>query len=238
MGTTKQIPRTSRVEVEVAAPVDAVWQVLADVTRTGEWSHECQRVDLARRRYLGVVRRPLPRRQQVAGVPLEPDQRDHRARARPRHRLAHRPELAVPGQHRVAVHSRGLHRRHPDHADLRGRPGCGVVGVVDGADGAAAPRPERRPRCRPAPDRGGRAARVSSEAVGRARERCGQCGRTRTLRQVTQPSRFSNSETSTATTSRPRSRNIAAVRGAAELIRTVCSSSTTTWEPGSSGTAR
>jgi uncharacterized membrane protein len=44
VGTTKQIPRTSRVEVEVAAPVDAVWPVLADVTRTGEWSHECQRV--------------------------------------------------------------------------------------------------------------------------------------------------------------------------------------------------
>jgi uncharacterized membrane protein len=44
VGTTKQIPRTSRVQVEVAAPVHAVWQVLADVTRTGEWSHECQRV--------------------------------------------------------------------------------------------------------------------------------------------------------------------------------------------------
>ncbi len=44
MGTTKQIPRTSRVEVEVTAPVDAVWRVLTDVTRTGEWSHECRQV--------------------------------------------------------------------------------------------------------------------------------------------------------------------------------------------------
>ena len=44
MGTTKQIPRSSRVEVEVPAPVDAVWRVITDVTRTGEWSHECRRV--------------------------------------------------------------------------------------------------------------------------------------------------------------------------------------------------
>ena len=44
MGTTKQIPRGSRVEVEVPAPVDAVWRVITDVTRTGEWSHECRRV--------------------------------------------------------------------------------------------------------------------------------------------------------------------------------------------------
>lgn len=44
MGATKEIPRSSRVEVEVPAPVTAVWQVIADVTRTGEWSHECRQV--------------------------------------------------------------------------------------------------------------------------------------------------------------------------------------------------
>ena len=33
-----------RVEVIVAAPPDAVWPIIADVTRTGEWSHECHRV--------------------------------------------------------------------------------------------------------------------------------------------------------------------------------------------------
>jgi uncharacterized protein YndB with AHSA1/START domain len=33
-----------RVEVIVAAPVEAVWQVIADVTRTGQWSHECRHV--------------------------------------------------------------------------------------------------------------------------------------------------------------------------------------------------
>jgi hypothetical protein len=32
-----------RTEVVVDASVEAVWRVIADVTRTGEWSHECHR---------------------------------------------------------------------------------------------------------------------------------------------------------------------------------------------------
>jgi len=40
----KRLARTSQVEVDVDAPVDVVWRVVADVTRTGEWSHECHRV--------------------------------------------------------------------------------------------------------------------------------------------------------------------------------------------------
>jgi hypothetical protein len=35
------VQRTGRTEVVVAASPDAVWQVISDVTRTGEWSHEC-----------------------------------------------------------------------------------------------------------------------------------------------------------------------------------------------------
>ncbi|MEO6714176.1 MAG: SRPBCC family protein [Mycobacteriales bacterium] len=46
MTMAKELARDCRVEVEVAAPVDAVWRVVADVTRTGEWSHECHRVEL------------------------------------------------------------------------------------------------------------------------------------------------------------------------------------------------
>ena len=38
------IARTGRVEAVVEAPVDAVWRVVADVTRTGQWSHECREV--------------------------------------------------------------------------------------------------------------------------------------------------------------------------------------------------
>jgi uncharacterized protein YndB with AHSA1/START domain len=42
---SRHVPRSARVEVTVAAPVEAVWGVVADVTRTGEWSHECHRVE-------------------------------------------------------------------------------------------------------------------------------------------------------------------------------------------------
>jgi hypothetical protein len=38
MGTLK---RTSRVEVETDASPEAVWAVVSDVTRVGDWSHEC-----------------------------------------------------------------------------------------------------------------------------------------------------------------------------------------------------
>ncbi len=45
MGTTKRrVARACRVEVTVAAPIESVWRVVADVTRTGEWSHECHHV--------------------------------------------------------------------------------------------------------------------------------------------------------------------------------------------------
>lgn len=39
-----QVQKDSRVEVVVDAPVEDVWRVVADVTRTGEWSHECRSV--------------------------------------------------------------------------------------------------------------------------------------------------------------------------------------------------
>ena len=42
--TKRGIARTCRTEVTVEAPVEAAWRVIADVTRTGEWSHECRHV--------------------------------------------------------------------------------------------------------------------------------------------------------------------------------------------------
>jgi uncharacterized protein YndB with AHSA1/START domain len=39
MGT---LPRSGSVEVEVDATPEQVWAVVADITRTGEWSHETQ----------------------------------------------------------------------------------------------------------------------------------------------------------------------------------------------------
>ncbi len=37
-----QVQKSSRVEVVVDAPAADVWPLVADVTRVGEWSHECR----------------------------------------------------------------------------------------------------------------------------------------------------------------------------------------------------
>ena len=45
MGTAnRRVARTCQVEVTSSAPVASVWRVVADPTRTGEWSHECHHV--------------------------------------------------------------------------------------------------------------------------------------------------------------------------------------------------
>ncbi|MET3960439.1 uncharacterized protein YndB with AHSA1/START domain [Marmoricola sp. OAE513] len=38
--TDRRLPRSKTVSVVVPAPPEAVWAVLTDVTRVGEWSHE------------------------------------------------------------------------------------------------------------------------------------------------------------------------------------------------------
>ena len=40
----RRVARACQVQVIATAPVEAVWRVIADVTRTGEWSHECHHV--------------------------------------------------------------------------------------------------------------------------------------------------------------------------------------------------
>jgi hypothetical protein len=55
MGRTKRLMRNCGVEADVAASLEAVWRVVADVTRTGEWSHECHSVDR-----LGGATSPVP----------------------------------------------------------------------------------------------------------------------------------------------------------------------------------
>jgi len=41
-GAKRRLPQTGAAEVVVDASPEAVWAVLADVTRIGEWSHECR----------------------------------------------------------------------------------------------------------------------------------------------------------------------------------------------------
>jgi hypothetical protein len=36
-----EVQKNSRVDVDVDAPLQDVWPVVSDVTRVGEWSHEC-----------------------------------------------------------------------------------------------------------------------------------------------------------------------------------------------------
>ena len=50
-----QVQKHGRTEVLVDSSVDAVWRVVSDVTRTGEWSHECGEV-----RWLDGAAAPAP----------------------------------------------------------------------------------------------------------------------------------------------------------------------------------
>ncbi len=50
-----EVQKESRVEVVVAARPGEVWDVLVDVTRIGEWSHECRSAH-----WLGDDHRPRP----------------------------------------------------------------------------------------------------------------------------------------------------------------------------------
>jgi uncharacterized protein YndB with AHSA1/START domain len=40
----RRVARTCQVQVIAGAPIESVWQLIADPTRTGEWSHECHHV--------------------------------------------------------------------------------------------------------------------------------------------------------------------------------------------------
>ncbi len=52
---TRRVQKQGRCEVHTDAPIDAVWAVVRDVTRTGEWSHECVTVT-----WMGAATEALP----------------------------------------------------------------------------------------------------------------------------------------------------------------------------------
>src|SRR5262245_9893520 len=49
------VAKSGHAEAMSEAPPGAVWQIVADVTRTGQWSHECRRA-----RWLGPAAAPAP----------------------------------------------------------------------------------------------------------------------------------------------------------------------------------
>ncbi|GAA5191213.1 hypothetical protein GCM10023322_48090 [Rugosimonospora acidiphila] len=51
----RTLPRSCRTEVVVDVPAEALWRVIADVTRVGEWSHECRTVQ-----WLGQANAAVP----------------------------------------------------------------------------------------------------------------------------------------------------------------------------------
>lgn len=51
----RSVQKRGRVDVTVDADAEAVWRVVSDVTRTGEWSHECGSV-----RWLGGASAAVP----------------------------------------------------------------------------------------------------------------------------------------------------------------------------------
>ncbi|HEY7594532.1 MAG TPA: SRPBCC family protein [Actinophytocola sp.] len=50
-----QVQKSGRLQVVVDADLQDVWRVVTDVTRIGEWSHECRSA-----RWLGGARAPVP----------------------------------------------------------------------------------------------------------------------------------------------------------------------------------
>ena len=117
----RRVQKHGHNEVVVAASPDAVWDVVADVTRVGEWSHECTEVLVPRRRHPRRARRAVPGPQPSGHLPLGAGVRGT-GRRTARARLADGAHDLLPRQHGLA-HPRDTHgRRHPPRAELRGGP--------------------------------------------------------------------------------------------------------------------
>ncbi len=86
----RRIPRTGHVDIVVDAPIDAVWNVVTDVTRVGEWSHECRRVEWLDGATDRVARGALSRHEQGGSLDVEPHQRSPRRRRTAHVRVANR----------------------------------------------------------------------------------------------------------------------------------------------------
>jgi hypothetical protein len=147
------IKRSGQVEVVVHAPVEAVWEVLSDVTRVGEWSHECRSAE-----WLGGARAAAP------GVRFRGRNKTGRVRwsrvnevvrVEGLREIAWRtqPSPAVPGQHRVALRAGARRQRHPYRPDLSGAPPARLLRLAVLADAPDPSQPDRCAHGRSAPSR-------------------------------------------------------------------------------------
>ncbi len=164
MGT---IPRHVSVEVVVDAPPTAVWEVVGDPRRTGEWSHECLEVAFVDGSTEPVVGAALPGPEQGRPKRLDPHVRDRRVRARARDQLADDPDRGLPRQHDLDDHGGVRRRRHPGHAALRRGQARTRLRPVHLPVRARPPRPQRSPPGGPAAHRrGGPRSGIASRRVG------------------------------------------------------------------------
>ena len=113
----RKLRRNGQVETTSTASPEAVWAIVSDVTRIGEWSHECLEASL-----LDGATAPAPGvrfqgtehgRARAVGA----DQRDGARRRAARVLVAHGADTDVSRQHRVDDLDRtGRGRRMPHHA--------------------------------------------------------------------------------------------------------------------------
>ena len=116
----RRVQKHGRCEVRVDADIDTVWAVVRDVTRVGEWSHECVSVS-----WLGGVTSATPGARFEAGTARASSAGAASARSSPPSRMswcgAPSPTALVSGQHRVEDPAVPGQRRHVDRADVRRR---------------------------------------------------------------------------------------------------------------------
>ena len=109
----RRVQLENSVAVTVEADIDDVWDVVRDVTRVGEWSHECVGASWLGGSAAAGPRRTVSGPQPCRHLPLGTSVRDRVGRA-VRARVAHRPHRHVPRQLRVAHRPRQHRRRHQD----------------------------------------------------------------------------------------------------------------------------
>ena len=100
------LTRSCTASIDIAAPIDVVWDLVSDITRIGEWSVECRSCE-----WLADATDPrpgarFPRAEPAQRNALDTHLRGPRGRSAEALRLADAADPASPGLHRVDVRTR------------------------------------------------------------------------------------------------------------------------------------